>query len=280
MGRAELDDIDLTNYLVGPGQPAALATRDPDDCGPFEPGGDSKKRAKKLLRHQRKRLAALQNLFYADGRFGLLLVLQTVDTGGKDGTIRRVFSGVNPQGVIVTGFKVPTAEELAHDFLWRVHAHTPARGMIAVFNRSHYEDVLVVRVKELVPEAVWRQRFELIRDFERNLIAAGTTIVKAFLHISRSEQKERLQARLDDPSKHWKFNQGDLADRALWDQTMRAYEEAIDRCSTTDAPWLVVPGNRKWYRNLVVARALIQALEGLPLRYPPIDFDPDTVHID
>lgn len=280
MSEPDVNDIDLERYLVGPGQPAALANRDPNDSGPFEPGGATKKRAKKLLAKQRKRLAELQNLLYADGRFALLLVLQTVDTGGKDGTIRRVLSGVNPQGVRVTSFKAPTTQELAHDFLWRIHRHTPARGMIAVFNRSHYEDVLAVRVKKLAPDAVWQERFELIRDFERNLVAANTVIVKVFLHISKDEQKQRLQARLDDPSKHWKFNPGDLADRALWDETLTAYEDALDRCSTTEAPWLVVPGNRKWYRNLVVAKVLVDALERLPLRYPPIEFDPSTVSID
>lgn len=280
MSEPDFHDIDLERYRVGPGRPAALATRDPDDSGPFEPGDGMKKRAKKLLAKQKKRLAELQNLLYADGRFALLLVLQTVDTGGKDGTIRHVFSGVNPQGVQVTSFKVPTARELAHDFLWRVHRHTPAHGMIGVFNRSHYEDVLAVRVKKLAPDAVWQERYELIRDFERNLMDADTAIVKVFLHISKDEQKQRLQARLDDPSKHWKFSPGDLADRALWDETAAAYEDALDRCGTTEAPWLVVPGNRKWYRNLVVAKALIEALERLPLRYPPIAFDPTSISID
>ncbi len=273
-------DLPMDRYRIQPGHAAKLASRDAADSGPFEPGKAAKKHAKKLLARQVHRLAELQNLFYADGRFALLLVLQATDTGGKDGTIRRVLSGVNPQGVAVTSFKAPTAKELSHDFLWRIHQHAPAHGTIGVFNRSHYEDVLVVRVKELVPESIWRPRYEFIRDFERTLVASGTVVVKVFLHISRDEQKERLQARLDDPAKHWKFNPADLSERARWDDYMAAYEDALSLCSSEEAPWLVVPADRKWYRNLVVAQALIDALEALPLRYPQVTFDPASMTID
>lgn len=214
------------------------------------------------------RLGALQAQMYAEGRHRLLVVLQATDTGGKDSTIAHVFRGVNPQGVSVTSFKRPTEAELAHDYLWRVHAHVPGDGHIRIFNRSHYEDVLVVRVHDLVPEARWRRRYAHIRDFERLLVDEGTTVVKFFLHISKDEQKARLQARLDDPQKRWKFEPADLAERARWDDYQAAFAEAIAETSTAHAPWYVIPADRKWYRNLAISQVLIATLDALDMRWP------------
>jgi PPK2 family polyphosphate:nucleotide phosphotransferase len=214
-------------------------------------------------------LAGLQERLYAEGERSLLVVLQALDAGGKDGTIKHVFRGLNPAGSKVVSFKVPSAEERSHDFLWRVHAKAPARGEVVVFNRSHYEDVLVVRVHGLVPDDVWRPRYGFINDFEANLAAAGTRIVKLFLHISKEEQAERFQARLDDPTKHWKFRTGDLAERARWDDYQAAFEEAISNTSTAAAPWYVVPADRKWYRNWAVGRILVETLQGMDPQYPP-----------
>ena len=240
----------------------------------------SKKTARGLLATMNTRLSELQKLLWADGTRSVLLVLQAMDTGGKDGTIRKVLTGVNPQGVDVHGFGVPTEEELGHDYLWRVHAHTPADGRIAVFNRSHYEDLLVVRVLGLAPESVWSRRYRHIRDFESMLVDEGTIIRKVMLHISKDEQRERLQARLDDPSKAYKFNVGDLDTRAQWGDYMAAYATALEETSTVDAPWFVVPADRKWYRNLVVSQILIDAIQGLGLSYPPPDEDLEGISID
>ena len=216
-------------------------------------------------------LQGLQERLYADGGQSLLVVLQAIDAGGKDGTIKHVFRGLNPAGCKVVSFKVPSEEELSHDFLWRVHDKAPGKGEVVVFNRSHYEDVLVVRVHGLVPEDVWRPRFDFINDFEANLAASGTRIVKLYLHISKEEQAERFQARIDDPSKQWKFRKGDLDERALWDDYMAAFEEAITRTSTDCAPWYVVPADRKWYRNWAVSRILIETLEDMDPQYPPAE---------
>jgi PPK2 family polyphosphate:nucleotide phosphotransferase len=191
-----------------------------------------------------------------------------MDTSGKDGTIRHVFEGVNPQGVQVASFKIPTTDELDHDYLWRAHACVPAKGEIVIFNRSHYEDVLIVRVHNLVPTEVWKRRYKQIRDFEKMLVEEGTTIIKFFLHISSDEQKERLQARLEDPEKRWKFNSGDLLERKRWDEYMAAYEDAIRETSTDVAPWNIVPSNQNWYRNLVVAQTIVDTLKGLKMEYP------------
>jgi PPK2 family polyphosphate:nucleotide phosphotransferase len=211
----------------------------------------------------------LQERLYAEGRRSVLVVLQAMDAGGKDGTIEHVFRGMNPQGVRVASFKVPTEEELAHDFLWRVHQRVPGHGEIGVFNRSHYEDVLVVRVHGLVPKDVCRARYEHIRAFERSLVDGGTTLVKLFLHISKDEQRQRLQARLDDPAKHWKFRVADLEERTKWGDYQRAFEDAIAETSTDDAPWYVVPADRKWYRNWAVLRILTETLEALDPQFPP-----------
>ncbi len=215
----------------------------------------------------------LQNLLYADGRYALLIVLQAMDAGGKDGTIRRVMSGVNPQGVRVTSFKKPTELELSHDYLWRIHKAAPAKGHIGIFNRSHYEDVLIVRVNELVPEHVWRRRYDHINAFEQLLVDNNTVVLKFYLHISKEEQAKRLQRRLDDPKRHWKFDAGDLDVRRRWDDYMTAFSEVFERCSPPHAPWLIVPANRKWYRDVVIAKAIVDALEALPLRYPEPEFD-------
>ncbi|MDQ3978851.1 MAG: polyphosphate kinase 2 family protein [Actinomycetota bacterium] len=214
-------------------------------------------------------LLEVQERLWAERRQSLLIVLQAMDAGGKDGTINHLFRGINPAGGRVVSFRVPTEEELGHDFLWRVHKHTPARGEIVVFNRSHYEDVLVVRVHGLVPEEVWRARYPLIKDFERNLAAAGTRILKFFLHISKEEQAERFRDRLDDPTKRWKFRKGDLAERERWGDYMAAYAEALEQTSTEVAPWFVIPADRKWYRNWAVSQIVLRTLDEMGPVYPP-----------
>ena len=255
----------MDKYRVKPGKKLILSTIDPNDTGEFK--GD-KDKAKVALKKLLVRLDALQEVLYAQQKHKLLVVLQATDTAGKDGAIRDVFSGMNPQGVNVTGFKVPTPEEMAHDFLWRIHQQTPRTGKIKIFNRSHYEDVLVVRVHKIVTEEVWRQRYEHMAQFEKLLTDEGTTILKFYLHIDKDEQKARLEARLADPNKHWKFAVGDLDERKLWDDYQKAYEEAITKTSTANAPWYVVPANKKWYRNLVIATAVVNTLEGLKMTYP------------
>lgn len=215
-----------------------------------------------------KRIGELQELLYAGHRHKVVVLLQGMDTAGKDGTIRRVLVETSPQGLRVASFKKPTQLELDHDYLWRVHAHAPAAGELVVFNRSHYEDILVVRVHSLVPKKVWSKRYAHINDFERLLTDCGTTVLKFFLHISRDEQRERLQSRLEDPTKKWKFEHGDLAERLKWDEYQAAYQEAIARTSTEWAPWHVVPSNRKWVRDWVVARTIVKSMERLKMRYP------------
>jgi PPK2 family polyphosphate:nucleotide phosphotransferase len=227
-----------------------------------------------------QRLGELQYKMYADARFAMLVVIQGIDGGGKDSTIRRVMSTFNPQGFTVTAFKAPSAEELRHDYLWRIHNHVPPRGEVAVFNRSHYEDVLVVRVDNLVPEAVWSQRYEQINRFELNLHECATRIVKIFLHISRDEQKRRLEERLAVRSKQWKFSTEDLAKRAQWDEYRQAFEAAITRCTSMHAPWFVVPANRKWFRDFAVSQILLQQFEQLPLRWPRPHYDAKSIRID
>ena len=228
----------------------------------------------------RKELAALQNRLYAEGRRSLLLVLQAMDAGGKDGAIRKVFSGVNPQSCRVTSFKQPSTEELQHDFLWRIHKALPEHGEVGIFNRSHYEDVGVARVKSLVPKKVIRQRYGIIESFEHALAVEGTTVVKVFLHISKDEQRRRLQARLDDPTKRWKYRAGDLEDRQLWDDYMAAYEDAITATSTQDAPWYVIPADRKWYRDWALLSILVETLTEMDPRYPDPPLGLENVTID
>ena len=214
-------------------------------------------------------LTSLQERLWAEAKHPLLIVLQGIDASGKDGTIRKVMDAFNPMGCEVTSFKVPTPLDLSHDYLWRVHPHAPAKGSISIFNRSHYEDVLVVRVHNYVPETVWRKRYRQINDWERMLAEEGTTIVKFFLHIDRDEQKKRLEARISDPTKSWKFSMGDLPERALWDEYTKAFEECLERTSTAAAPWYLIPANRKWFRNLAVSRILEDTLELLDPKYPP-----------
>ncbi len=254
----------MKKYRIAPGSKVKLSTWDPDDTGSWKKG----EKAEKQQASDVARLADLQELLYAENERAVLVVLQAMDTGGKDGTIRHVFRHTNPQGVKVASFKRPNEVEQAHDYLWRVHRRTPAAGEIAIFNRSHYEDVLVVRVHDLVPEERWRRRYDHIVAWEQLLADEGTTILKFFLHISEDEQAERLRARLAEPTKRWKFEKGDLTERRHWDAYQRAYEEALSRTSTAEAPWYVVPADRKWFRNLVVSQVLVDTLEGLDLRYP------------
>ena len=217
------------------------------------------------------KLTELQERLWAEGKHALLIVLQGIDAAGKDGTIRHVMDAFNPQGCAVTGFKAPTAQELRHDYLWRIHAHTPGKGSVAIFNRSHYEDVIVVRVHGIVAEEVWKRRYRHITEWERSLVDEGTTVVKFFLFIDQDEQRKRFQARLDDPAKRWKFAVGDLAERERWDDYVAAFREALERTSTNWAPWYLIPANRKWFRNLAVAHVLGETLEDLDPRYPPAE---------
>lgn len=256
----------MDRYRVEPGSKFRLEERNPDDTSLAPEGRDSiLKRCQKL----NDRLTGLQALMYAEHKHKLLIVLQGMDTSGKDGTIRHVFAGVNPTGVRVASFKVPSSFELDHDYLWRIHHQVPARGEMVIFNRSHYEDVLIVRVHDIVPSKVWKKRFDQINDFERMLTDNGTTILKFFLHIDKAEQRKRLQARIDDPKANWKYNSGDLTERALWDSYTRAYEDMLKKTSTQWAPWYVVPANAKWYRNLVVSSVIVAAMKGLDMAYPP-----------
>ncbi len=248
-----------------PKRPFQLSTM-PTQGKQFHPDRDQAEAEFKALRRE---FIELQTRLYAEGKQKLLIVFQAMDAGGKDGTIRNVFRGVNPQGVRVHSFKVPSKEELAHDYLWRIHKVVPAKGMIGVFNRSHYEDVLVVRVHNIVPESVWRPRYEQINQFEKLLTDTGTTILKFFLHISPEEQLERFQARLDDPSKNWKFSVEDLEKRKYWDDYMAAYEEMLQQCTTSWAPWYVIPADQKWYRNLTITRTIVATLKQMDPQYPP-----------
>lgn len=255
----------MDRYRVKPGTRVHLADWDPSDTSGLSGG---KKQADEQLLALEDELADLQELLYAEHKHKVLIILQAMDTGGKDGTIRHVFHGVNPQGVSVTSFKTPTPRELDHDYLWRVHACMPGKGEIAIFNRSHYEDVLIVRVHDWVSPATCRRRYAEISHFEQELADEGTAIIKFFLHIDKDEQRRRLQSRLDDPQKHWKFNVGDLNERKLWPAYIKAYEDAIAATSTSCAPWYIVPANHKWYRNWVVSRALVKTLRDLKMEYP------------
>ncbi len=262
--------FDYDRYRVEPGRRVHLDRFDPADTQ----GLSDKEAAREQVAENRRRLAALQEKLYAEDRQALLLVLQGMDTSGKDSTIRKVTQGVNPQGVRVASFKVPSARERAHDFLWRVHQEVPERGMIRIFNRSHYEDVLVVRVHGLAPEALIERRYGHINDFERMLSDHGTRIVKVMLHISPAFQLKRLRRRLEHPDKLWKFNPGDLEERKRWDDYQRAYELALSHCSTDYAPWYVVPAERRWFRDLVVSQLLVDTLAAMDPAYPAPSFDP------
>lgn len=267
----------MDRHQVKPGSRVDLGKIDPRDDIDFDGG---KKDSIPIFEEKRARLAELQDLLYAQGKHRVLIVLQATDTGGKDGALRHVFREVDPIGVRMAGFKKPSEKELAHDYLWRVHTQVPGDGEMVVFNRSHYEDVLVVRVHELVDEDQVDKRYRHIREFERMLAEEGTTIVKFFLHISKEEQAERLQARLDEPDKNWKFATGDLAERKLWDDYQKAYETAIEETSTEYAPWYIIPADRKWYRNLAIASILVDVLEGLNMSFPAPEEGPEDVVIE
>ena len=260
----------MEQYRIEPGKKFKLEDYSPDDLGNFD---GRKQKGMEKLAECRAEIDSLQELLYSEHKHKILIVLQAMDGGGKDGTIRAVFDGVNPQGVKVASFKVPTPVELDHDYLWRIHSQTPGKGEIVVFNRSHYEDVLVVRVHNLVPKEVWKKRYEQINDFEQQLAEEGTTILKFFLNISLDEQKERFMERLEMPEKRWKFNPGDLEERKLWPEYMKAFEEAIQKTSTKWAPWYVVPANRNWYRNLVVASVIAEKMKSLKMEYPNPQID-------
>ncbi len=262
---------DLLRVAGGPVDLAAIDTR-------ATPGFDGGKKAgTKALLTLGPRLADLQERLFAEGRSGgtrsLLLVLQGMDTSGKGGTVRHVVGEVDPQGVSITSFKAPSKEELAHDFLWRVRKRLPAPGMIGVFDRSHYEDVAVVRVRELVEPRTWKRRYATINRFEQKLVADGTTVVKCFLHLSKTESCDRLLSRLDNPDKLWKFNPGDIDTRGEWGPLTEAYQDALERCSTEAAPWYVVPADRKWYRNWAIMNILVEQLEAMAVSWPPADYD-------
>lgn len=266
--------LDVEPYHISPGNLVAL-----QDMSTREKGGLSKKQGKKAVNTLSKRLVDLQELLYAEKKHSLLVIFQAMDAGGKDSTTRRVFWRLNPSGFNVKSFKAPTQREKRQDFLWRIHHHAPRSGHIAIFNRSHYEDVVAVRVRGLTSSVVCQSRFEHINAFERLLVSEGTVVLKFFLHISKDYQKERLERRLERPDKHWKFEPSDLKDREHWDQYMQAYSDAIEHCSSSDAPWYVVPAERRWYRDLVVLQTVVNALESLNMSYPKADFSASDIEI-
>ncbi|MGA8366290.1 MAG: polyphosphate kinase 2 family protein [Candidatus Acidiferrales bacterium] len=255
--------------MAAPGKKVKLAKWDPEETLGWQKGH----RMKTCLEKATGRLDKLQYLLYAEHKRALLVVLQGMDAAGKDGTIRHVMAGVNPQGCHVTSFKTPSAEELAHDFLWRVHKAVPKRGDIGIFNRSHYEDVLIVRVHNLVPRDVWSRRYEQINEFESILHENGVRILKFFLHISKDEQKRRFEQRIDDPDRRWKISEDDFSERKYWDDYVDAYEDALTRCSTPEAPWFIIPANKKWFRNLAVSHIIVETLEGMKMKFPPPTVD-------
>ena len=269
--------MSMQRHRIKPGTTVNLREIVPSDKSGFDGGKKDRNATAQGLVAE---LEGLQELLYAEGKNRLLVVLQAMDTAGKDSTIRHVFDGVNPQGVKVAKFEKPTPKELSHDYLWRVHKHAPGAGEITIFNRSHYEDVLVVRVHGLVPKKVWKRRYDHINAFEKLLHDEGTAILKFFLHISLDEQKERLQARLDRQDKRWKFDKNDLAERKRWNDYMDAYEEVLTRTSTEHAPWYVIPGNSKSYRNLAIASIITDRLKEMKMSYPTEDSDLDGLVID
>ena len=253
--------------MVPPGAPVRLVDFDPR----YKEASWTKESSRDQISKNTERSRDLAYRLYAENRRAVLLVLQGMDTAGKDGTIRTVMTGINPQSCQIVPFKQPSTEELDHDFLWRIHKAVPRRGNIGIFNRSHYEDVLVVRVHSLVPDSEWRTRYERINEFERLLVEGGITLVKCFLHISKDEQKERLEARLEDPNKRWKFSKADISERKHWDDYQHAYEDALTLCNTSYAPWHIIPSDRKWYRNMCVSRILLETLEKLDPQFPPAE---------
>jgi len=256
-------------FAVEPGAKVSLSKIDPSDTGKHE----THEKALPEIRKHVERMDQLQYLLYADGNQSLLVVLQALDAAGKDGVIRHVFSGMNPQGTLVYGFKQPSKDEAAHDFLWRAHLRTPGKGEVVIFNRSYYEDVLVVRVHQLVPRSVWSKRYDLINDFETMLTRNGTKVLKFFLHISPEEQLSRFKQRLDDPSRQWKISESDYSERGLWPKYVDAYEDALASTSTKHAPWYIIPANHKWFRNLVVSQIIADSMDEMGLKLPPTHVD-------
>ncbi len=268
--------MDTNGYRVKPGEKRIdLAAWDTKDSG-----GLDREVAEGEFLGLTARMAELQERLYAEGKRSILVVLQAMDGAGKDSTIKAVFGPLNPQGLSLTSFKAPCGHERAHDFLWRVHSHTPARGYLGLFNRSHYEDVLVVRVKGLVPESTWKKRYKHIVNFEELLVDEGTVVVKFYLHVSRDYQRERLQKRLDDPAKVWKFEPNDLKERALWKDYREAFEVAVAKTSTKEAPWYIVPSEKRWFRNWLVAKIMVDTLESMDIKLPKPDFDPTSIVIE
>lgn len=267
----------MERYVIKPGATVDFPLRDTNEKAAFE--AETKDTYEFVFAKLHEDLQRLQMLLYAQQKHRVLVVIQAMDTGGKDGCIKNVFSGVDPQGIRVQSFKKPTEDELAHDFLWRVHPKVPRQGEMVIFNRSHYEDIVAVRVKKIFPEKVWKNRQHHVVHFERMLAEEGTTIVKLFLNISKDEQKKRLEARLANPAKYWKFNPEDLADRSRWDEFMAAYEEVISKTSTEAAPWYIIPSDRKWYRNLCVVQIMVDTLNGLNMDFPEIDWKPEDMRI-
>jgi len=253
----------IKNFRISPGGRIRLRDFNPRDKGSYQ-----KHEALQRTEELGQKMGDLQQRLYAERKRSLLIVLQALDAGGKDGVIKHVIDSMNPEGCHVANFKEPTQQELAHDFLWRVEAQTPAKGEVAIFNRSHYEDVLVVRVHNLVPKAVWSRRYDLINDFERRLNENGTHILKFFLHISKEEQLERFEQRLNDPAKRWKISEADYTERQCWDDYLRAYEDAFARCSTDDAPWFVIPADHKWFRDLAISEIIVSTMEGMDFQVP------------
>lgn len=268
----------VERYWVKPGAKLSLGKIDSNEKTLFQNLG--KEEFEPQFNELQLELQQLQKRLYAQNKHRILVVMQAMDTGGKDGCIKHVFSRIDPQGVRVCSFKKPSEVELAHDFLWRVHAEVPPNGQMVIFNRSHYEDIIAVRVKKIFPDEVWKRRQRHVVDFERMLAEEGTTIVKIFLHISKEEQKRRLEARLLNSAKHWKVNPDDLVDRANWSEFMTAYEDVISKTSTDFAPWYVIPADRKWYRNLCVARIMLDTLKKLNMEFPAINWDPATIKIE
>jgi PPK2 family polyphosphate:nucleotide phosphotransferase len=265
MASAIKSEVNMQIYRVKQDEKIDISELDPEDNRFFS---GSKDEAESHIVELNKQLDTLQEILFAEHKHKVLIVLQAMDTGGKDGVIRHVFEGVNPQGVRVASFKVPSIDELDHDYLWRIHKQIPGKGEMVIFNRSHYEDVLVVRVHKIVPQEIWSRRYDQINDFERMLVDEGTTTLKFFLNISKDEQKGRLQDRLNQADKQWKFNVGDLKERELWDEYMHAYEEMLGKTSTEMCPWFIIPANHKWYRDLVIGSILVDTLKGLDMKYP------------
>ncbi|MBN2442841.1 MAG: polyphosphate kinase 2 family protein [Spirochaetales bacterium] len=267
--------IDIKDFRVKEGDSVRLDKIDTEYKGKMD-----KDEGKERFREQTEKLQELQEVLYAESKQSLLIVFQAMDAGGKDSTIRNVLGPLNPAGCKVTSFKAPTSHELAHDFLWRIHAQTPSKGYIGVFNRSHYEDVLIVKVKKFAPEKTIERRYDHINNIERLLHDEGTRIVKFYLHISKNYQKERFERRLSRPDKYWKFNPADLKERERWDDYMKAFETALSRCSTKQAPWYIIPAETRWFRDLLVAEIVIETLKDMDLHYPEPDFDPGTIRFE